>query len=73
MPDKLKPNSKAFRKRQAVWRHNGFFGTVSFARQGLLAIINSDTAKPTAKTMAKSIINDLGLLEKLLKDRVDAN
>jgi hypothetical protein len=58
-------------KQLAVWKHNSFLGTVAMAHKGMLRIINSSTATPIAKTTARNIIDDLEILAKLLKARVD--
>jgi hypothetical protein len=67
--DKLKPGSPAFFKRQAIWRHNSFHGSVRMAQQNMRSIGMSNTATGAAKRKAQEIWADLVELKKLLKDR----
>lgn len=72
-PRKRKPQplTAAWYRRQAIWRHNGFFGCVAMMQQQLKDIIRSETATDTTKTIAHKMLGYAGELQTLLKTRRD--
>jgi hypothetical protein len=68
--DKLKPSSEAFRKRQLIWKHNGFKGSAKMIEMQALAIVQSETATDKSKALAYKIVNDARNLGKSLNNRV---
>ena len=56
-------------KRNAIWRHNGFFGSTRMAARNMDSIIDSDTATDDTKLLAGRIRVDLECLMGKLKIR----
>lgn len=69
--DRVKSGTKAWAKRQALHRHNGFQGTVTFSLQGMHSILASSTATKEAKELAQEIYGKLQVLRGYLSWRME--
>ena len=66
------PN-KAWHHRQAIWQHNGLFGSVAMAIQAMRSIQQRSTTTDESRAYAVKIENLLGLLNASLKTRRPRN
>lgn len=67
--DKLEPGSKAFLRRQDIWKHNSFLGRTKASMTAMIAILDSTTATGESKQLAGQIFGDLCRLYDSLKVR----
>lgn len=69
MVDRLKAGSKAFFKRQEIWKHNSFHGHAIMMIANCNTIIGSKTATNESKRLAQEIQPLAARLKLSLKNR----
>lgn len=69
MPDRLKPGTDAWNKRQAIHQHNGYTGYARMMLMQARAIMDSRSTTSASKELANRIANDAKALAESLKER----